>query len=176
MIHKFYWNIFFASSLRNCKKEYRTPMFSECCCCELRVTPATLYKIISAYIDIAVAFIGPPLWSSGQSSRLQIQRSGFDSLRYQIFWEVVGLPLSLVSTIEEPLERKRSCSGLENRDYDRRDPSRWLRRTQYPQKLALTSLTSGGHSVGIVRSRTQATGLVLVCIVYWPILNAYRLA
>jgi hypothetical protein len=49
----------------------------------------------------------PPLWSSGQSSWLQIQASGFDSLRYQIFWEVVGLergPLSLVSTAEELLE------------------------------------------------------------------------
>jgi hypothetical protein len=31
------------------------------------------------------------LWSSGQSSWLQIQRSGFDSRRYQIFREVVGL-------------------------------------------------------------------------------------
>jgi hypothetical protein len=62
--------------------------------------------------------MGPPLRSSGQSSWLQIQRSGFDSWRYQIFlevvdsWryqiflEVVGLeqgPLSLVSTIEELL-------------------------------------------------------------------------
>jgi hypothetical protein len=28
----------------------------------------------------------PPLWSSGQSSWLQIQRSEFDSRRYQIFW------------------------------------------------------------------------------------------
>jgi hypothetical protein len=47
----------------------------------------------------------PPLWSSGQSSWLQ--RSGFDSRRYQIFWEVVGLewgPLSLVSTTEELTE------------------------------------------------------------------------
>jgi hypothetical protein len=32
-----------------------------------------------------------PLWSSGQSCWLQIQRSGFDSRRYQIHWEVVGL-------------------------------------------------------------------------------------
>jgi hypothetical protein len=67
--------------------------------------------------------LGPPLWSSGQSSCLQIQRSGFDSRRYQIFCEVVGLergPLSLVSTIEELLERKSSGSGLESRDYDRR--------------------------------------------------------
>ena len=29
----------------------------------------------------------------------------------------------------------------------------------YPQKLALTSLTGGGRSVGIVRSRTKATEL-----------------
>jgi hypothetical protein len=31
------------------------------------------------------------LWSSGQSSWLQIQRSWFDSRRYQISWDVVGL-------------------------------------------------------------------------------------
>jgi hypothetical protein len=62
----------------------------------------------------------PPLWSSGQSTWLQIQRSGLDSRRYQIFWEVVGLergPLSLVSTIEEVRERKSSGSCLENREY-----------------------------------------------------------
>jgi hypothetical protein len=48
-------------------------------------------------------------------SWLQIQRSGFDSRRCQIFWEVVGLqrdPLSLVSTIEELLEWKSGGSGL----------------------------------------------------------------
>jgi hypothetical protein len=102
----------------------------------------------------------PPLWSSGQSSWVQIQRSGFDSLHYQIFWEVVGLergPLSVVSTTEELLGRKNSGSGLENREYGRRDPSRWPRGTLYPQKLALTSLTSSGRSIGVVGSRTQAT-------------------
>jgi hypothetical protein len=31
----------------------------------------------------------PPLWSGGQSSWLQIQRSWFDSRRYQIFWNGV---------------------------------------------------------------------------------------
>jgi hypothetical protein len=36
-------------------------------------------------------------------------------------------------------------------------PSRWRRGILYPQKLAVTSSTSGGRSVGIVRSRTQAT-------------------
>jgi hypothetical protein len=72
----------------------------------------------------------------------------------------VGLergPLSLVSTTEELLGRKSSGSGLENREYGRRDSSRCPRGTLYPQKLALTSLTSGGLSVGVVRSRTQAT-------------------
>jgi hypothetical protein len=71
-------------------------------------------------------------WSSGQSSWLQIQRSGFDSRNYQIFSEVVGLergPFSLVSTIEELLGRQSSGSGLENREYGRRDPPRWLRVT-----------------------------------------------
>jgi hypothetical protein len=58
----------------------------------------------------------PPLWSSGQSSWLQMQRSEFDSLSYQIFWEVADLErgsFSLVSTTEELLGRKRSGSGLE---------------------------------------------------------------
>jgi hypothetical protein len=97
----------------------------------------------------------PSLWYSGQSTWLQIQRSGFDSQRYQISWEVVGLergPLSVVSTIEKLLERKSSGSGLESREYGCRDPSRWPRDTLYPQKLALTSPASGGRSVGIVRS------------------------
>jgi hypothetical protein len=102
----------------------------------------------------------PPLWSRRQSSWLQIQRSGFDFRRYQIYWEVVGLergPLSLMSIIEELLGRKSSASGLESRDYGRRDLSRWPRGSLYPQNLALTSPTSGGRSVGIVRLLTQAT-------------------
>jgi hypothetical protein len=89
----------------------------------------------------------------------------FDSRLYQIFWEVVGPewdPLSLVSTIEELLGRKSSGSGLENRDYGRRDQSRWPRGTLYPQTLALTSPTSCGLSVGIVWSRTQTTEFNLV--------------
>jgi hypothetical protein len=102
--------------------------------------------------ELVVNVTGIPshkLWSSGQSSWLQIQRSGFDSQRYQIFWEVVGLergPLSLVSTIEELFGRKKSSSsGLEIREYCRRDPSRWPHGTLYPPKLPLTSLTSSGN-------------------------------
>jgi hypothetical protein len=79
----------------------------------------------------------------------------------------VGLergPLSLVSTTEELLERKSRGSGLENRVYSCRDPSLRQRGTLYPQNLALTSPTSGGLSVGIVRSGTQATEFSLVLI------------
>jgi hypothetical protein len=103
----------------------------------------------------------PPLWSSGQSSWLQIQRSGFDSRGYQ--GKVVVLerdPLSLASTTEELFERKSSGSGLESREYDRRDPSSWPRGTLYPQRLPLISPTSGGISVGIVRLRIEATKFV----------------
>jgi hypothetical protein len=70
--------------------------------------------------SLSHAFSRPPLWSSGRSFWLQIQKSGFDSRCYQIFWEVVGLERglhSLMSTIEELLERKRSGCGLEGRDY-----------------------------------------------------------
>jgi hypothetical protein len=69
----------------------------------LSISLATVYKISHNWVDVR-----PSLWSSGQSSWLQFQKSGFDSRRYQIFWEVVGLergPLSLVSTIKELLGR-----------------------------------------------------------------------
>jgi hypothetical protein len=114
-------------------------------------------------LDKLIVAQRPPLWYSGQSFWLQIQRSGFNSLRYQILWEVVGLkrsPLSLVRTTEELLGRKSSSSGLESQRYGRRDPSRWPSGTLYPLKLALTSETSGGRSVGVVRSRTHATELI----------------
>jgi hypothetical protein len=97
-----------------------------------------------------------PLWSSGHRSWLQIQ----------ILWGAVGLergPLSLVSTIVELLGKKNCGSGLGSREYGRRDPSRWPRGTLYPRKLALTSLASGGRSVGIGRSWAQATQLGMDC-------------
>jgi hypothetical protein len=62
-------------------------------------------------------------------------------------------PLSLVSTIEELLGIESCCSGLEYREYGFGNPWRWQRDTLYPPKLALTSPTSGGRSVGIARSR-----------------------
>jgi hypothetical protein len=94
--------------------------------------------------------------------RLQIQRSKFESQRYQISGQAVGLERgapSLVSTIMELLEIKSSGSGLESQDYGRRDPSPSPHVTPYPQKLALTWPTSGGRSVDRVRSRTKTTEL-----------------
>jgi hypothetical protein len=90
----------------------------------------------------------------------------FDSPRYQVFREVVGLergPLSLVSAIEELLGRKSSGSGLEDREGIRLAD---YATTLYPQKLALTSPTSGGRSGGMVSSRTQTTEFVIVCLFF----------
>jgi hypothetical protein len=71
----------------------------------------------------------------------------------------VGLergPLSLVRIIEELLEWKSSGPG---------NPLRWPRDTLHPQKLALTSPTSSGRSVGIFACGLKATEFVLfVCI------------
>jgi hypothetical protein len=103
-----------------------------------------------------------PLWSSSQSSWLQNQRSGSDSRYYQV-WVWNG------ST--QPREynwgaawRKSSGSSLENREFGHGDTLRWPRNTVYPQKLALTSPTRGSQSVGIVRSRTQATEFVCLFV------------
>jgi hypothetical protein len=106
----------------------------------------------------------------------------FDSQRYQIFWEVVGLeqgPLSLGSIIEELLEE-----GLEIQEQGREDPLCWPCDTLYLRKLALTSPTSGGHSVGIVHSGIKATVFfsvymyMYVCVCVWvcgveTIINIY---
>jgi hypothetical protein len=100
----------------------------------------------------------PPLWSSGQSSWLQIQRSGFDSPIYEIFW-VVGLGVhsaswaQLRSYLKERIvasvyKAENTAAGILHADHVA---------PLYPQKLSLTSPTSGGLSVVIVRSRTQAT-------------------
>jgi hypothetical protein len=139
------------------------PLIHHLISCYDSCTFRSSFLLNSKTIITYVILYRPLLWSSGQSFWLQIQRDGFDFRRYRIFGEVMGLergPLSLMSTIE----RKSSGFGLEIREYGRRDPSRWPRGTLYPRKLALTSPTSGGHSVGIVRSRTLATEFSLVVL------------
>jgi hypothetical protein len=75
--------------------------------CHYHSPPCTSSSSITIFVKNG--WLGrPPLWSSGQSSWLQIQRPGFDSWHYQKK-KVVGLergPLSLVSTTEELLDRK----------------------------------------------------------------------
>jgi hypothetical protein len=87
---------------------------------EMKYILTSRHQGVAENYKIGNRSFGPPLLSSGQSFLLQIQRSGFDSRRYEIFWELVGLergPLSPVSIIEELLERKNSDSGLGNRYY-----------------------------------------------------------
>jgi hypothetical protein len=118
----------------------------------------------------------PPLWSSGQSSWLQIQMSGFDSRRYQIYWELVGLewgPLSSVSSVEELLQRNSSGSGLENWDYGHKYPPRWPRNTPLSATGGITSPSSGGRSVDIVRSRTEATELLLLLLLCRALMQSW---
>jgi hypothetical protein len=65
-------------------------------------------SILKHSIIMCVGPSRPPLWSSGQSSWLQIRRPGFDSRHWQKKM-VVGVergPLSLVSTTEDLLDRK----------------------------------------------------------------------
>jgi hypothetical protein len=56
-------------------------------------------------------------------------------------------PLSLVNTTEELLGRKRSGSGLEIRDYGRRDPPRWLRDTPLSEEVS-TNFADKRRSLG----------------------------
>jgi hypothetical protein len=106
---------------------------------------ATSRKVVGSSPDEVIAFF-------------RFRGPGFNSRRYQIFWEMLGLergPLSLMSTIEL-YGRNSSDSGLGSGEYGHGDLLCWPRDILYPQKLALTSPTSGGHSIGIIRSRTKA--------------------
>jgi hypothetical protein len=72
--------------------------------------------ILATFLKSILAYIDQPLWSSGQSSWLQIQRSRVRFLAPQFFWEAVDMergPFILVSITEELLERK--TNGSESR-------------------------------------------------------------
>jgi hypothetical protein len=73
------------------------------------------------------------------------------------------------STAHALLERKCSGSGLQTREYGRSHPSRSPRGTRYPQKLTITSPTSGGLSVGIVHSRRPEVCGMIMDIIHNPV-------
>jgi hypothetical protein len=62
-------------------------------------------------------------------------------------------------------EIRSSGSSLEKREYGRGDPMRRPLDTLYPQKLALTSPTYGGRSVGIIHLRAKTTEFVCLFFV-----------
>ena len=102
---------------------------------------------------------GPPLWSSGQSFWQQIQRSWVRSPALPDFLSSSGSGTGsswgqLRGYLNEKSSgfrsRKQRLTAVGTRCADHVTPL-------YPQKLALTSLTGGGRSVGIFRVRTKAT-------------------
>ena len=121
---------------------------------------AQFFYFIIRLLQSSTCFERPPLWSSGQSFWLQIQRS---RVRFPALPDFLSSRGSGTGSTQ-PREVnwgatwiKSSGSGPENRwtavgirCADHVTPL-------YPQKLALTSPIGGGRSVGIVRSRTKAT-------------------
>jgi hypothetical protein len=102
-----------------------------------------------------VNYILSPLWSSGQSSWLQIQGSRFRFPALPDFLRNSGSGTGSTQPRQDNWGATWKES-LENRINGRGDSLRWPRDTIDQLKLALTWPTSGGSSVGIVRWRTKA--------------------
>ena len=113
--------------------------------------------------------VRPPLWSSGQSFWPQIQGSRVRSPALPDFLSSSGSgtgatqprEVNLRSYLNEKSSgsrsRKQRLTAVGTRCADHVTP-------HYPQMLALTSPTSGGRSVGIVRVRTKATEFSLTWV------------
>ena len=125
-----------------------------------------LIRALARYAFSSVVYIlGPPLWSSGQSFWLQIQRSrvrspalpdflsssgsGTGSTQHRELREV-NWGATWIKKSSGCRSRKQRLTAVGTRCADHVTPL-------YPQKLALTSPTGVGRSIGIVRVRTKAT-------------------
>jgi hypothetical protein len=103
-----------ATNMLTCKSHYIASATLCRVCTAQQFDPKAKLKRISSVVGTPDRLCGLVIRVPGYRSR----GSGFDSRRYQIFWEVVGLergPLRLVRIIEELLEWKSSGSGQENR-------------------------------------------------------------
>jgi hypothetical protein len=152
--------------------------FESNACCSDKLRCLTQYPVIPSGC-IYKSFVPLlPLWYSGQSSWLQMQRSRVQFPALPDFLRSSSSETGSTQPREDDwdlLEWKGSGSGLENQNSRPWNPLRWPRDTLYLQKFALTSPTSGGRSVGIVRLRTKATEFVSFnfnSYVYITVLNA----
>jgi hypothetical protein len=101
-----------------------------------------------------------PLWSSGQNSCWQTQRS-------QIFWEAVCLkwsPFRLMSIIEELLEWKVAASVYKTEINGCADPSHWPRDTHLSSKVSTKIRRLVAVAVSIVCLWTKSMELLFVCL------------
>jgi hypothetical protein len=99
----------------HCGPEPNRNEYQESSCGKRRPAIRRVRLTLIVLLNITVLTRGPHLWCSGQSFWLQIERSGIDSRRYQIFWEVVDLERGPLSTTKELLESESGSSGLESR-------------------------------------------------------------
>ena len=129
----------------------------------------SLFLSVGLCLNIVTLVVlwGPPLWSSGQSFWLQIQRSRVRSPALPDFLSSSGSRMGSTQPREVKLRsylnkkssgsrfRKQRLTAVGTRCANHVTPL-------YPQKFALTSPTGGGRSVGMVRSQTKATEFRLV--------------
>ena len=131
--------------------------------CEKRLKSCVASNVLAVkFNEKLLISIQWPLWSSGQSFWLQIQRSRVRSPVLPDFLSSSGSGTGSAQPREVKLRsylnkkssgsrfRKQRLTAVGTRCANHVTPL-------YPQKLALTSPTGGGRSVGMVRSRTKAT-------------------